>query len=336
MTGPVVFIVIGKRGQLKSPGDRGSYLRACAILLIVDTAWPCPALAGTVAGSQITNTAALRYDVGGTGRSIVSNQATVTVAERLDVALAREDDAPPVSSGGSYTVPLVLTNAGNGQEAFALAATVSGDTLAVRALAIDTDHDGRYDPQRDRLLSDGQTPVLAPGEVLHLLALVDAAAGATPPAGGTLGVTARAATGSGTPGTVFAGRGDGGGDAVVGPTGAAARVDVAVAVADAAPPTLLKSQSVLAPDGSAHAIGGAVVTYSLVATFHGAAPAARIDDPLPDGTRFVPGSLTLDGAALSDAADGDAGTADPAAVHVALGDIAAAATRTIQFSVKIQ
>jgi hypothetical protein len=39
---------------------------------------------------------------------------------------------------------------------------------------------------------------------------------------------------------------------------------------------------------------------------------------------------------LSDAADADAATADATGIHVALGDVAAASTRTIQFSVKIQ
>nr|WP_243848374.1 hypothetical protein [Sphingomonas insulae] len=81
---------------------------------------------------------------------------------------------------------------------------------------------------------------------------------------------------------------------------------------------------------------GAVVTYRLEARFTGPAAAARIDDPVPQGTRYVPGSLTLDSAPLSDAADADSGQADDATVAVALGDIAAATTRTVQFQVTIQ
>lgn len=310
------------------------------VLLAGCAAWHSAAYAEDVAGSQIRNSATLHYDIDNSGHSLESNTVALIVAERLDVLLAGPAVSPPALADGSYAVPLVLTNAGNGQEAFALAATLSTATSVVRLIAIDTDGDGRYDAARDPSLADGQTPVLAPGATLHLLALVDPAAAAPPPpvtpAGGTLTVTARAVTGSDRPGTVLAGRGDGGGDAVIGPTGAAARIDVALAAADPAAPTLAKRQSVLAPDGSARAVSGAVITYSLVATFHGPAAGARVDDPLPDNTRFVPGSLTLDGAALSDGADGDAGTVDSAAVHVALGDVAAATGRAIQFSVKIQ
>ena len=42
------------------------------------------------------------------------------------------------------------------------------------------------------------------------------------------------------------------------------------------------------------------------------------------------------GAALTDAVDGDTGTAGAAGIAVTLGDIAAAGTRTIQFQVRIQ
>ncbi|MEI9849934.1 MAG: hypothetical protein WDN24_02545 [Sphingomonas sp.] len=58
--------------------------------------------------------------------------------------------------------------------------------------------------------------------------------------------------------------------------------------------------------------------------------------PSPPGTDYVPGSIRLDGTALTDAADADAGSFDGAGVRVALGDVAAPATRRIEFQVKIQ
>jgi hypothetical protein len=70
--------------------------------------------------------------------------------------------------------------------------------------------------------------------------------------------------------------------------------------------------------------------------FAEAASAARIEDPVPAGTRYVPDSLMLDGALLSDAADDDAGQADNATIAVTLGDIAVAGVRTVQFQVQIQ
>ena len=100
--------------------------------------------------------------------------------------------------------------------------------------------------------------------------------------------------------------------------------------------SLVKSQTVRAPDGSATPASGAVVTYALAATFDAAgARGAVIEDPVPAGTSYLPGSMTLDGAALSDAADGDAGDCDGRLIRVALGDVAAAVTRTVTFQVRL-
>jgi hypothetical protein len=60
-----------------------------------------------------------------------------------------------------------------------------------------------------------------------------------------------------------------------------------------------------------------------------------VSDPVPAGTTYKPGSLTLEGAPLTDAADADSGSFTGAAVNVALGTVAAGATRTITFQVKI-
>ena len=57
---------------------------------------------------------------------------------------------------------------------------------------------------------------------------------------------------------------------------------------------------------------------------------------MPPGTRYVAGSLSVDARAVSDADDDDAGRFDGTAIHVALGDVPAAATRTIRFQVTIQ
>ena len=162
-----------------------------------------------------------------------------------------------------------------------------------------SDGDGRYD--RGARHAAGRRDDAA-ARARRVACLAGAARYAHRPARSTIG--AQAVTGSGTPGTVFAGAGDGGGDAVVGPTGARAELVVPVGRRRDAP-TLTKTQSVLAPDGSARAVRGAMITYTLVARFPAATGAARIDDPVPAGTTYVPGSLSLDGAA-------DAATAMPA------------------------
>ena len=291
-----------------------------------------PASAETRAGTAITNIAVVTGEEAGTIRS---NPATLVVAERLDVALARGDDARIEVTPGGVAVPLRLTNRGNGQEAFDVVALPSDASARVRLIAIDRDGDGRFDAATDPVLAGGRTPALDPDAVLPLLLLVDPAAATVTAT--ALTAIARAATGSGPAGTMFALRGDAGADAVTGATDARVELSVPIgAVAAAAAPVLVKSQSVRAPDGASTPVGGAIVTYRLEARFAAATAGARIDDPIPPGTRYVRGSLTLDDAPLSDAADADPGQADDAAVAVVLGDIAAAATRTIQFQVTLQ
>jgi len=161
------------------------------------------------------------------------------------------------------------------------------------------------------------------------------------PVHATLKVDARAITGNGAPGSDFAGRGDGGCDAVVGATTAAASATVSLTVGAGSDPIaidVVKSQSVAAPNGSGDPVRGATVTYTIESRFGagGAVRDARLADPIPDNTDYVPGSLRLDGAALSDADDNDAGRFDGAAIRVALGDIAGPAVRRVQFQVKIK
>ena len=294
---------------------------------------------GTPAGTPIVNTAGLRYDADGAAQSTSSNTVTIIVAERLDVALVRDGRGAVVVTAQPVAIPFTLTNLDNGAESFVLAASVSPGAAVLRTLVIDTDGDGLYDPAKDVAPVDGKTPLLSPGQSLKLLAILVA----TPDGGATnavLTVTARSTTGSGATGNVYPSAGDGGGDAVVGPTGALATVSVPLGTALAGP-VLLKSQSVRAADGSQTAVRDAVITYTLEARFTDAVTGARIADPIPVGTVFVPGSLSLDGAPLSDGADDDAGRFDPstaqgAGVTVALGQVAAGSSHTVQFRAKIQ
>ncbi len=142
---------------------------------------------------------------------------------------------------------------------------------------------------------------------------------------------------------------------MVGLTGASASVAIPLSTGPAGP-SLFKRQSVRAADGSQNAVRDSVITYTLEARFAGAVTGARIADPIPLGTVFVPGSLTLDGAPLSDAADGDAGRFDATngaqtgaqtgtaqtgvaqgpGIVVALGQVAAASVHTVQFKARIQ
>jgi len=272
-----------------------------------------------------------------------SNPATLRLDEVLDIGLATTASGLRLPVNGTGVVPFTLVNRGNGQEAFALAATLADIDGPIGGFAVYVDGNGAFDPAVDRLLGgtgDVSTDLLPPGGTVALLLLV------APIRVGTqahVTIAAHASTGYGRPGTLFAGRGEGGGDAVVGATTAAASIDLGVAADTGAVTgepvaTLIKSQSVFAPDGSEQPKPGAVITYTLVATFSGAdpAPGAVVNDPIPDRTRYVPGSLMLDGEPLSDAADDDAGGVDAGGVQVVLGSVRAPSTHTIRFQVTIK
>jgi uncharacterized repeat protein (TIGR01451 family) len=142
----------------------------------------------------------------------------------------------------------------------------------------------------------------------------------------------------GVTGTIVAGAGDGGTDAVVG-SGTSAVLgsylvsDLFVSIAKTAVVTDLGGGSTPAP--------GSTITYTLVVTPNGTGTLANvvITDALPPFTTYVAGSLTLDAASLTDALDGDAGdvggtTANQ--VTVALGNVAGGSLpQTITFAVTI-
>ncbi len=292
------------------------------------------AVAQTRAGTEITNVAALRYDIGGTPQTLQSNAVTIIVAERLDIGLSRDGQGAVTVLPDPTPVAFTLTNSDNGEEAFDVASSLSTPAATLRMIAVDGDGDGHYDPAHDTPLADGVTPMLVPGQTIKLLALL-VATDPTTAVDGSLTVTASAVTGSGRTGKAYDGQGDGGGDAVVGPTGAAASIAVPLRTAVAGP-SLIKTQSVRAADGSSNAVRDAVVTYKLEARFVGALADARVDDPLPAGTAYVPGSLRLDGAPLSDSADGDSGGFDGTGIGVALAQVAAGSVHVIEFKAKIQ
>lgn len=293
-----------------------------------------PALAAP-AGTIVSNTARLNYEVEGEQRTILSNTVDLILAERLDVTAEVDDSNAPVVGEDGRAIAFVVTNTGNGAESFALTTVVKENGPSVLAVALDTDGNGTYDPQIDRPVANGQLSLEA-GKSARVFVIVDTIKRLT-----SVSLTATATTGSGNPGTVFDKRGDNGGDAVVGDTGATAtatidgnrllRLLMRFVLTD---PSLVKSQSVLAPDGSTRAVKDAIITYRLDAHFLRTTDAVDIADAIPEGTVYVPGSLTLDGESLSDAVDADAGRFTDNAIAVDLGDVDPG-TRTIIFQVRI-
>ena len=300
--------------------------------------------ARTPAGTVINNNATATYDLPGGGtNSVTSNTVSLTVDELLDVGIAWTDggDVGVVPAAIGQVLTFRVTNAGNGEEAFRLIArdNSGGDDFdpSATSIVLDGNGNGTYEPGIDTVYVAGANdPLLAPdgSAVVFVLSSIPAGAGDTQR--GRIDLVAVAATGSGAPGTSFAGQGQGGGNAVVGATGADAEDDGYYKVA-AASVAFVKSATVADPFGGITQVPGAIVTYRLVATVSGSGSLAnlRIADAIPAGTTYRPGTLTLEGATQTDAADADAGEYTGTGIAVRLGTLAGGATRAVTFQVAI-
>lgn len=301
--------------------------------------------AGTVAGTDIENTAQASY-VGPDGSviEIPSNTVIITVDELLDVTVDSQDPGDITTSSGATDQILTfqVTNTGNGQESFRLTAdtAIGGDDFdpTLQQIIIDSNGNDVYDPGVDTIYVAGSNdPDLAPDENITIFII------ATIPDTGVDGdraevsLSAVANTGSGAPGTSFDGLGQGGGDAVVGSTGADDDDSGFFAIQQALV-TLVKSATVLDPFGGNRAVPGSVITYNLVATISGSGSLddVIISDPIPASTEYVASSLTLETASLTDADDADQGSFNGSAINVDLGTVAAGETRTVTFEVIVE
>jgi len=297
--------------------------------------------AGVLAGTLIENTATATYKSGISTGSVTSNKVTVKVDELLNVAVTTLSTAPAVAGNAPAVLVYSVTNSGNGPEAFDLAADpkVAGNAFdgTVTQLALDTDDNGIYEAGIDTMLGAGAaTQSLAPDKSVKVFVLVTAPAGATDAQTSQVRLTALAATGTGTPGTSFAGKGEGGGDAVVGLTSASAN-SLASLIASLAAVTLTKTAAITDQFNTAKPVPGATVTYTLSAkiTGTGTVEGLHINDGIPAGTTYVPGSLKLGTSALTDADDTDAGKAGTSGIDVTLPTLSGGTTSNVSFAVKI-
>ena len=299
---------------------------------------------GTAAGTTISNTATATYtDPQGATVSVPSNKVDVRVDELLNVTVATADPGDVAAQPGAtdQVLSFIVTNTGNGPEAFRLAAinAIGGDAFdpTTTSLVIDKNNNGVYDPGIDDIYMPGSNdPVLLPDTSVRILVRSTIPAGATDGQRGQTDLTATAVTGSGTPGTSFAGQGQGGGDAVVGATTALGR-DKGFYIVSAATVTFVKSASVLDPFGGSKSVPGAVITYTLVATVSGAGSLNNLaaGDPIPASTTYVPGTITSQALTVTDATDADAGEFAANRVTVRFGTVPGGQTRTVTFKVKI-
>lgn len=302
-----------------------------------------PAFAGGIsAGTLIENTATATYEDAGGPQTISSNTVTVRVDELLDVTVTSLDSGPIAATPGEAILTFEVTNQGNGPEAFELVANPAVADNAfetiVESIAVDSNGNGIYDAGVDEILTSPQTTAtLAADATVTVFVVVTVPEDATDSQLSQVQLTANSATGNGTAGTVFAGQGEGGGDAIAGSTTASATANGTLRIGLTAL-DLAKSVSLEDPFGGDSAVPGSLATFTLTAnvTGSGAIDDLTIADAIPNGTTYAPGTLTLDAQPLSDASGDDAGEAsDESGISVALGTTPGGTVHTITFAVTI-
>jgi len=314
-----------------------------ALALVIALTLPSQAhAAGTRAGTTISNTATASFDNGSGTTTVDSNRVDLRVDELLDVTVAsgNPSDVPTTPGATNQVLTYSVTNTGNGQEAFRLStiANVGGDNYdpVVTQIYIDNG-DGVFDASTDTLYTAGTNdPVLNPDQSVRVFVIATTPGTVTDGNRGIVTLVAAAKTGTGTPGTVFAGQGEGGGDAIVGSTGADGQDNGAFRVS-AATVTLVKSASIVDPFGGSEPVPGATITYTITATVAGSGSVSglAITDNVPADTAYVAGSITLGGSGLTDAVDADAGDYNGTRIRVGLGTVAGGQTRTVTFRTRI-
>jgi uncharacterized repeat protein (TIGR01451 family) len=297
---------------------------------------------GTPAGTLIQNTATVTFTTGSSTLTMRSTTNVVKVDQVIGVAVTPLIASPVAIGSASANLSYQVTNTGNGADRFDLtgAPNVAGNafTTTLQTVAVDSNGNGVYDAGIDTVIANGApSPTMAPDATIRVFVIVAPSAAAADSQTSQVRLTATSITGSGAAGTVFAGKGVGGVDAIVGLTDGTANA-LETVQASTAQVTLTKSAQIVDPFGGANALSGALVTYSIVAhtTGSGTATGLTVTDAIPGGTTYLPGTITLNGVGLTDAADGDAGMATSTGISVLLGNVAGgSADRTVTFQVRI-
>ena len=315
----------------------------CIALMSVAPAWAV----GTPVGTIIENTATVDFNLAGTPITLQSNTTTITVVERIDVVVTLQSPQIIVTANDTDRALLfTVTNTGNGTETFSLAieSVLAGDdfdpTPAAISIYFDTDGSGDLNVGDQPYTAGTNDPVLAADATVDVF-LVNDIPGTV--VNGNIGfsqLTATSLTGTGAPGTEFTGQGDGLVDAIIGTTGGDDADTGEYLVSDIVI-SFIKAQVVNDQFGGNQPIPGATITYTITVevTSAGTATGSVVADPIPTFTTYVPGSITLNAGAISDAIDADTGEFDTSGaptVVVRLGDLTQAdGIQTVVFEVTI-
>jgi uncharacterized repeat protein (TIGR01451 family) len=312
--------------------------------------------AGTPAGTVIKNTVSVSGFYGGVPFALTAGNSFM-VDRAINVVVTKNSDANTAPTSTNVALSFLVSNTSNTSMRFALSAVSKPtNTWTVNNVRIyrDNNSSGSWDAG-DTLYADAGTfGDVASGASVTMLIVADAPAVltigqtalydlvATAVDAGTLNVSTQTA-GPNTPGidTVFldtagSAGGDGARDGKHSASGAFSATSSAVNV------NLTKTVTTLDQWGGNLPIPGAILRYTIVGTATGSGTANNvvISDPLPLNTTYIANTLRLNGTAVTDVVDadaGDVGGTTPNAVTVKLGNLTSTSpAQTIQFDVRIK
>lgn len=298
--------------------------------------------AATPANTLITNQVTVEYNVKGFGNSTVSNQATFRVLEVVDHSLVTNHPSglSAQSPSSNKALSFSLSNLGNGNDSYQLSTSQSTtddfDATNVR-IYLDADDNGIFDLSSDTLYIFGSNnPTLAAGDSIVVFIVSDIPGSESDDNQAALSLLAQSSVGTGSPGDLFSGAGDGGVDAVLGAAGGTSQ-DSSFYKVSALSTNITKSQSVLDPQGGSKVITNSIITYTLNVEVAGSGSISNVmvRDTIPANSEYVTGSLTLNSVPLTDASDTDQGVFNGSEIQVSLGTVVSPTTTTVTFKVRI-
>jgi uncharacterized repeat protein (TIGR01451 family) len=301
----------------------------------------------TPACTDIVNQATATYTIGAEEFTRDSNATSTLVAQLLDVSVVWQDVASITVSPGDAgkVLTFLVTNTGNATDSYLLEgmSVLPDDDFnpILGDIYLDSNGSGTYEPGTDEFYVAGSNdPVLGAGESIVVFLLNDIPPDLDDGDEGDSRLTATSNIGSGDPGTVIPEATECDADAVIGTSGGSSS-DIGTYIVSNVVVDVIKSALVSDQFGGTQPIPGATITYTISVTFSGSGTAEGvvITDVIPANTTYTAGSLTLNGASLTDPLDGDAGDVGgttPGVVTVSLGDVSAgSADQVIVFSVVI-
>ena len=304
--------------------------------------------AGTLAGTNIQNSATVTYRVAATDFTVSTPPVTITVSELISLSLTWQDAGPVIVAAGDAdeAITFLATNTGNGSETYDLSANSTLGTAdfnpLLKGIYFDSNSNGLYDAGTDvQHISGVNDPTLLPDATITLFVVNDMPAALNDGDQGDSDLTITSLTSAGPTGTIIVNGGDGGLiDAVVGSSGGTVttRGSYVISTLDV---SIVKSAVVTDTSGGASAMTGSTISYSLTVSVIGTGTVTGlvITDVIPANTSYRSGTLRLNGNLLSDAADGDAGDVGISNVNtvtVSLGNVTGgSAAQNITFDVTI-